>query len=187
MAGWGASCHFLLCCTLLQEPHLNKWCHYWELRGGEGLMPKQCLLISNCTASSGFLCAPSLRAKSSFRWSWRRRWMETSWWEADSLLPLCGTPWALSLLFWQCLANIPSHGLLPCAPPHPPHQILCPKRLQAAPTRHPAPLLPSPSPQTPHCDYRNDPQQGTIRNCGDKSKQTAYKKNKNKQATSPGP
>lgn len=44
--------------------------------------------------------------------------METSWWEADSLLPLCGTLWALSLLFWQCLANIPSHGLLPCAPPH---------------------------------------------------------------------
>lgn len=53
--------------------------------------------------------------------------METSWWEADSLLPLCGTLWALSLLFWQCLANIPSHGLLPCAPPPPPTRSCAPK------------------------------------------------------------
>lgn len=53
--------------------------------------------------------------------------METSWWEADSLLPLCGTPWALSLLFWQCLANIPSRGLLPCAPSPPPTRSCAPK------------------------------------------------------------
>lgn len=41
------------------ELYSNKWCNYRELRGGEGLMPKQSLLISNFTASSGFLCMPS--------------------------------------------------------------------------------------------------------------------------------
>lgn len=67
--------------------------------------------------------------------------METSWWEADSLLPLCGTLWALSLLFWQCLANIPSHGLLPCAPPPPD-----PVPQKAAGSSYPSPCSPAPLP-----------------------------------------
>lgn len=70
--------------------------------------------------------------------------METSCWEVVSPLPLCGTPWALTPPFGQCLTDIPSRGLLPCASPSP-HPV--PQK--AAGSSYPAPFSP-PLPRR-HC------------------------------------
>lgn len=172
--------------TLLQEPYLNKWCNYWELRGGEGLMPKQNLLISNCTASSGFLCTSSLRASLPPSSIFIQMELEKEM-DGDLLLGGCLPPPSV----WNPMGPNPAFWAVSHRHPLTRAPALClPLTASCAPKGCrqllPGTLLPSPSPQTLHCDYRNDPRQGTIRNCGDKSKQTAYKKNKNKQATSPG-
>lgn len=97
MDGWSWAGGLLLssssCAFCPEKPYLNKWCNYWELRGGEGWMPKQSLLISNFPRSSRVFCAPSpplsrllFLPEKSFE-GWRPAWPE-----AGSFLPQCRLP-----------------------------------------------------------------------------------------------